>query len=159
MVYGAIVLNLTFQNEADTIGFARNLAKCVNHLDQATVVYLEGDLGAGKTTFARGFIQSFGFDRVKSPTYTLVESYQNSNINIHHFDCYRLNDPEELDYIGIRDYLGDRLIQLIEWPKLGQGAIAPADIIIQISGEDQIRTVDIKQCSSLGQQILECIDN
>lgn len=158
MVHGAVVLNIKLCNEADTTNFAAKLANCVNKLNQATVIYLEGDLGAGKTTFARGFIQSFGFDRVKSPTYTLVESYQNSTINIHHFDCYRLNDPEELDYIGIRDYLGERLIQLIEWPELGQGAIAPADLVIQISGEDQTRIVNLKHNSSLGQQLLECIE-
>lgn len=152
-------MNLKFHNETETTGFSSHLAQCVNKLNQATVIYLEGDLGAGKTTFARGFIQSFGFDRVKSPTYTLVESYQNSQINIHHFDCYRLNDPEELDYIGIRDYLGERLIQLIEWPKLGQGAIAPADLVIQISGEDQSRTVNLEHHSPLGEQILQCIED
>ena len=116
-------------------------------------------MGAGKTTLARGFIQSFGFDRVKSPTYSLVESYQNNRINIHHFDCYRLSDPEELEYIGIRDYLGPNHIQLIEWPALGKGIIAPADLSITLSGIDQQRILSITTHTSIGTQLLQCVNS
>ena len=97
----AIILNLVLKNEEATQQFSEQLAQCSEGINHAIVIYLKGDLGAGKTTLARGFVQYFGFDRVKSPTYSLVESYQNNKINIHHFDCYRLSDPEELDYIGM----------------------------------------------------------
>lgn len=154
----AIILNITLCSEAETLAFAQKLAACTHNIEQALVVYLEGDLGAGKTTFARGFIQFFGFNRVKSPTYTLVESYQNSIINIHHFDCYRLNDPEELEYIGIREYLGHNHIQLIEWASLGFSMIAPADLIIDISGEDDSRTLALTAQSNTGKKLLQCLD-
>jgi len=155
----AIILNLTLDSEKETKQFSQQLAQCAHNINHAIVIYLEGDLGAGKTTLARGFIQSFGFDRVKSPTYSLVESYQNNHINIHHFDCYRLSDPEELEYIGIRDYLGLNHIQLIEWPALGKGVIAPADLSITLSGIDQQRTLSITTHTSIGIQLLQCVNS
>ena len=153
----AIVLKLFLDNEADTQAFAQNLAKCSQSINQALVIYLEGDLGAGKTTMARGFIQFFGFGHVKSPTYSLVESYSNDDISIHHFDCYRLTDPEELEYIGIREYLEPGNIQLIEWAQMGKGIIAPADMVINITGEQQTRIVNISANSNTGKQLLTCI--
>jgi len=155
----AIVLNLVLENEKATKQFSQQLAQCTHNINNAVVIYLEGDLGAGKTTLARGFIQSFGFDRVKSPTYSLVESYQNKTVNIHHFDCYRLSDPEELEYIGIRDYLSPNHIQLIEWPILGKGVIAPADLSITLSGIDQQRTLSITAHTSIGTQLLQCVNS
>ena len=150
-------MKLTLNNKTATQSFARQLAECCRAVNKAIVIYLEGDLGAGKTTFAQGFIQNFGFGRVKSPTYTLVESYQNDNINIHHFDCYRLNNPEELELIGIRDYLTAGHIQLIEWPDLGLGAIAKADISIRLRGDGQIRELSITNHSLMGGQLLCCV--
>lgn len=154
----AIILNLAFNNESETIDFAQKLAICTQSINQAVIIYLEGDLGAGKTTLARGFIQHFGFDRVKSPTYSLVESYINDTINIHHFDCYRLSDPEELEYIGIREYSDPGHIQLIEWAELGKGIIAPADMSINITGEDDIRELSIQTHSEIGKQLLACLN-
>jgi len=150
-------LNLTLNNEKATQQFSQQLAQCTQNINHAIVIYLEGDLGAGKTTLARGFIQSFGFDRVKSPTYSLVESYQNDIINIHHFDCYRLSDPEELEYIGIREYSDSGHIQLIEWAELGKGIIAPADLSIHIAGEDNIRKLSIYTHSEVGKQLSACL--
>lgn len=154
----AIILNFEFTHESQTIAFAKKLAICTQTNQQAIIIYLEGDLGAGKTTFARGFIQSFGFDRVKSPTYSLVESYINDVINIHHFDCYRLSDPEELEYIGIREYSKPGHIQLIEWADLGTGMIPSADLVISISGEDNNRLLTLNAKSDTGKQLLQCID-
>ncbi|WP_370460899.1 MULTISPECIES: tRNA (adenosine(37)-N6)-threonylcarbamoyltransferase complex ATPase subunit type 1 TsaE [sulfur-oxidizing symbionts] len=134
--------------------FAQVLARNVKNLNNSIVIYLKGDLGAGKTTIARNFIQTFGFKRVKSPTYSLVESYQNQTINIHHFDCYRLSDPEELEYIGIREYSQGNSIQLIEWAELGKGMVAPADLIIHITGEDNSRTLTLTPQSNIGGKIL-----
>ncbi|SMN01468.1 TsaE protein, required for threonylcarbamoyladenosine t(6)A37 formation in tRNA [uncultured Candidatus Thioglobus sp.] len=137
--------------------FSQKLAACAQSLNIPLVIYLEGDLGAGKTTLARGFIQFFGFERVKSPTYSLVESYQNADIAIHHFDCYRLSDPEELEYIGIREYSKDNHIQLIEWAELGKGMIAAADLSIHISGENDSRNLMLDTHSDVGDEILNCI--
>jgi len=105
-------LKLVVKNLDETVALAERLAHCCSSLQSTFVIYLIGELGVGKTAFAQAFIQYFGFERVKSPTYSLVESYQNEVINIHHMDCYRLNDPEELEYIGIRDYLLSGHIQL-----------------------------------------------
>ncbi len=154
-----IVLALILESEEQTKKFSQQLARCVQGINHAVVIYLEGDLGAGKTTLARGFIQSFGFDRVKSPTYSLVESYQNDIINIHHFDCYRLSDPEELEYIGIREYSDPGHIQLIEWAELGKGIIAPADLSINITGEDNTRKLSIYTHSEVGKQLLTCLNS
>jgi tRNA threonylcarbamoyladenosine biosynthesis protein TsaE len=93
-------LKLVVKNLNETITFSRKLANCCAQLKSSFVIYLIGELGVGKTALAQGFIQYFGFEQVKSPTYSLVESYENKVINIHHMDCYRLNDPEELEYIG-----------------------------------------------------------
>ena len=149
---------LRFNQEQQTQDFARRLAQCCLSTSSAVVIYLEGDLGAGKTTLARGFIQSLGFDRVKSPTYSIVESYQNAQVHIHHFDCYRLCDPEELEYIGIREYLQPGNIQLIEWPQMGQGMLAPADLLIKIDIEQQDRVLQLIANSTIGEQLLACLD-
>ncbi|CAB5501000.1 tRNA threonylcarbamoyladenosine biosynthesis protein TsaE [Bathymodiolus thermophilus thioautotrophic gill symbiont] len=147
-------MNLVFHSEIEVAKFAQVLARNVKNLNNSIVIYLKGDLGAGKTTIARNFIQTFGFKRVKSPTYSLVESYQNQTINIHHFDCYRLSDPEELEYIGIREYSQGNSIQLIEWAELGKGMVAPADLIIHITGEDNSRTLTLTPQSNIGGKIL-----
>ncbi len=147
-------VNLVFHSEIEVAKFAQVLARNVKNLNNSIVIYLKGDLGAGKTTIARNFIQTFGFKRVKSPTYSLVESYQNQTINIHHFDCYRLSDPEELEYIGIREYSQGNSIQLIEWAELGKGMVAPADLIIHITGEDNSRTLTLTPQSNIGGKIL-----
>ena len=149
-------MNLVLKDLLGTQELGRKLAQCCSNLESSCVIYLIGDLGAGKTTLAQNFIGYFGFDKVKSPTYTLVESYQNESIDIHHFDCYRLSDPEELEYIGIREYLKPNSLQLIEWPELGKGAIAHSDISINISGSGDIRTVSITSQTKTGKLILEC---
>ena len=149
-------MDLVAKNLSETQSLATSLAKCCSSLQDVFVIYLIGDLGTGKTTLAQSFIQFFGFDRVKSPTYSLVESYQNESTNIHHFDCYRLSDPEELDYIGIREYLSPGSIQLIEWPELGKGAIAKADISIRLKGDHDERQINIQCHSDPGKKVIQC---
>lgn len=144
-------------DEQATIAFGEKMAKfCPAGLN----IYLYGDLGAGKTTFVRGLIQSFlPKTKVKSPTYTLVEGYNlaesktnhNKINNIYHFDLYRLADPEELEYLGGRDYFSEDAICLIEWPQRGEGWLAKADIEITINYQPDGRMVELKADSEKGQ--------
>ncbi|NHB57195.1 tRNA (adenosine(37)-N6)-threonylcarbamoyltransferase complex ATPase subunit type 1 TsaE [Acinetobacter shaoyimingii] len=125
-------LNLT--NEQDTQKLASFLGQ---HIAQG-VIYLIGDLGAGKTTLTRYWLQALGHTgAVKSPTYTLVEPYTIQKQDVFHFDLYRLNDPYELELMGIRDYLDTpNALFLFEWPSKGADEIPQADYVIQIEKMD-----------------------
>lgn len=96
-------------------------------------IHLVGRIGAGKTTFARGFIWALGFSGpVKSPTFTLVETYSNANVNVNHLDLFRIESAEELEYIGFDDYLDDKSVLLIEWPDPFLGALPDPNLTIRI---------------------------
>lgn len=147
--------NLVLNNEEDT----QNLAQVLAQHFTAGVIYLIGDLGAGKTTLTRYWLQSMGHQgAVKSPTYTLVEPYSIHGKDIFHFDLYRLNDPYELELMGIRDYLEtpDALF-LFEWPSKGGDEIPGADLIINIEkSEDELaRTAALSFSFTALQQALE----
>lgn len=133
---------MRIKNETEMMQLGAKLARSCKG---GEVIYLVGNLGAGKTTLVRGFLRALGHKgAVKSPTYTLVESYNLEDKIIYHFDLYRLVDPEELDYIGIRDYFVQKAICLIEWPEQGGNLIPKADIIYQIEIVEDEREVDIK---------------
>ena len=174
-------------------------AKLAKVVIPGTIIYLDGDLGAGKTTLVRGFLRSLGYSgAVKSPTFTVVEPYSldnnkiynyneleddlkpdnnnssvtasilgnshkpanshepaNSHVQrIYHFDLYRLEDPEELEYIGIRDYLDGQAIALIEWPEKGYSVLPRADLIIKITHLSQGRKVELLSQSENGTVIV-----
>lgn len=122
---------------------------------QGAVIFLQGELGAGKTTLVRGFVRALGYaGRVKSPTYTLLESYRLEGVNLYHLDLYRLADAEELEWIGIRDLLEDADLCLIEWPDRGLGVLPPADLEIQIEYRGEGRALQLLPSSDRGRDIV-----
>ena len=172
--------SLQIINEEAMLDLGKKLA---NLSYRGLIIYLDGDLGTGKTTLVRGFLRAMGHQgAVKSPTFTIVESYlldynklfnynvlddnlklntykekqqnlkclglkeaalKEPGLKIYHFDLYRLEDPEELEYIGIRDYLDGRAIALIEWPEKGYGLLPEADLVIKINHQKQQRQVEL----------------
>jgi len=116
------------------------------------LIFLEGNLGMGKTTLSRGIIRGLGHvGAVKSPTFTLVEPYEIGDIRAFHFDLYRLVDPEELEFLGIRDYFEDDALCLIEWPDKGAGFLPKPDLTITISPQDSGRSLNILSQGSRGE--------
>ena len=136
--------------------FGRTLA---NACQNRSILYLCGDLGVGKTTLVRGFLDGLGYTGlVKSPTYTIVEPYSLNGRVIYHFDFYRLGDPEELEYMGIRDYLENDTICLIEWPEKGRDFAPPPDVQISISYNATARFLDLQADTETGKTILNQIE-
>lgn len=131
------------EGEANMLAFGAALAHKLP-TDQGCVITLHGDLGAGKTTLVRGLLQALGHTGVvKSPTYTLVEPYYLGGRDIYHFDLYRLGEPDELEYIGFRDYFSPNSVCLLEWPERGENYVPPADIKLFISISDTSRSIII----------------
>lgn len=123
------------------------------------LVFLQGNLGAGKTTLVRGFLRGLDYTGlVKSPTYTLVEPYQLSDRMVYHFDLYRINQPTELEEFGLRDYFSHRAIHLLEWPEKFKQDLPTPDLTLQIEQiNDSTRTVHITATTEIGSQILSKI--
>jgi tRNA threonylcarbamoyladenosine biosynthesis protein TsaE len=146
-------LRLRLADEAATLAFGARLAQVCSG---GAILYLEGELGAGKTTLARGLLVALGHSgAVKSPTYTLVESYSLPGLQVHHFDLYRLNDAEELEYMGIRDYFSDSTLVLIEWPQRGKNLLPGADIVVNFQSVNTGRQILLRAQSARGERLLE----
>ncbi len=142
-------------DEQATIALGNALASVVRLQSKGVIVYLQGDLGAGKTTLTRGFVQGLGHQgKVKSPTYTLVEPYELPPWQVYHFDLYRLADPEELEFMGIRDYFAENCCCFIEWPERGAGLLANADIMLNIAYSGTQREATLVAQSAWGDTFL-----
>lgn len=146
-------LTVALKDEQATVELGNKLASTVG---DGAIIYLHGDLGAGKTTFTRGVIQGLGHKgNVKSPTYTLVEPYQLASVNAYHFDLYRLGDPEELEFMGIRDYFELNALCLIEWPEKGTGVLPGADLDITLEYTELGRHISLVANNPKGSSVLE----
>lgn len=149
------VWSIYLADEAATVDAGKMLGE---KLRDGGVVYLEGTLGAGKTTFCRGVLNAYGHSgAVKSPTYTLVEPYELGQTHIFHFDLYRLGDPEELEFLGIRDYFANQSIALVEWPSKGQGYIPTADLVVNLIVEGEGRKLTVESFSERGGLVLSTL--
>ncbi|QBB70910.1 tRNA (adenosine(37)-N6)-threonylcarbamoyltransferase complex ATPase subunit type 1 TsaE [Pseudolysobacter antarcticus] len=142
------VISCNNLDEAALVSLAQRLAAAIT---QGGLIYLIGDLGAGKTTFARALIKSLGVaERVKSPTYSLIESYRSALLNIHHLDLYRIADPGELEWLGLADLLTPDALLLVEWPERAGNTLPSADLQIRLSHAGLRRDLVVEACSAIG---------
>jgi tRNA threonylcarbamoyladenosine biosynthesis protein TsaE len=119
------------------------------------VIFLEGDLGTGKTTLTRGILRGLGHrGAVRSPTYTLIEPYALTGLELYHFDLYRLGDPEELEYLGLRDLLDRASVWVVEWPERGAGLLPKPDLRIRLVHRDLGRHLTLTSMSPAGAAML-----
>jgi|SRR5690554_888263 len=143
-------IELFLADEAQTRALGEKLARLTGGHG---LLYLHGDLGAGKTTLTRGLIQGLGHQgAVKSPTFTLVEPYEIEDKKVWHFDLYRLADPEELEFLGVRDYLAADELCIVEWPERGTGVLPAPDLHIRLAYLPQGRQVQLTAITDRARQ-------
>ena len=144
-------------DEAATAAFAARLA---GMLRPGMVIWLRGDLGAGKTTLVRALLRALGYTgRVKSPTYTLLEHYETSGLHLRHFDLYRFQSKEEWEAAGFRDEFNDGNICLIEWPEKAQGLVPQADLELSLKILPQGRNLGFRANTRTGRECLDSLQN
>ena len=149
-------LCVTVETEASMEWLGRQLAQSTG--TGGLTVALQGTLGAGKTTFTRGFLRQCGhLGTVKSPTFTLVEPYDLAEGSVYHFDLYRLLDPTELEWLGVRDYFSPNTRCLVEWPERGVGVLPIFDLQVTIHYTDTGRLVELYASSARGHTVLEAL--
>jgi tRNA threonylcarbamoyladenosine biosynthesis protein TsaE len=145
-------MQVQLDNEEAQVAFGESLGHV---LQGRGLVYLEGELGAGKTTLTRGILRAYGYQgAVKSPTYTLVEPYELGSQRVYHLDLYRLADPEELEFIGGRDVLADDALSIIEWPSRGEGWLPLPDLRLVLEVVAPGRLASLMAGSDQGKRIL-----
>lgn len=148
-------MELNLPDEAATIALGQRLARA---LPDGLVAFLHGDLGAGKTTFARAFLQALGVgERVKSPTYSLVEGYEFGDRRAFHLDLYRIADPGELEWLGLDSLAEPGAIVLVEWPERGTGALPPVDLELSFRHEGAGRAVVFEPRTAMGRRIVDSL--
>lgn len=149
-----IVKNITWPDEATTAAFAQTLAG--HPAIGRALIELQGDLGAGKTTFVRHLLKSLGVEgRIKSPTYAMVEPYTLSKMNIWHFDFYRFNDPREWEEAGLRDIFASSGLKLVEWPEKAGPHLPLPDLLLHLEVlPDDTRAVTLTAHTPTGAELL-----
>jgi len=149
----------TVERPAHTVAEMEALgAKLASQVGKLRLVNIHGPLGAGKTTLVRGMLHGLGHaGAVKSPTFTLVEPYTFGNLHFYHFDLYRLNDPGELEFLGLRDYLDDKGVCVVEWAERAQGVLPSPDVDIMIEPTETGRMVRITTLTPQGDVWLETL--
>jgi tRNA threonylcarbamoyladenosine biosynthesis protein TsaE len=141
-------LYFSLPDEAATLALGGRLGRA---LEAGLSIWLQGDLGAGKTTLTRGVLRELGFPgRVKSPTYTLVELYSLSRFNLYHFDLYRFTDPDEWEDAGFREYFNPASVCLVEWPDKAGGRLPQPDLLVRFDIPDAGRFVRIEGLTEAG---------
>jgi tRNA threonylcarbamoyladenosine biosynthesis protein TsaE len=141
------------RSEQDTEGWGARLARARPHGRELAVVFLTGELGAGKTTLVRGFLRARGVTgAVRSPTYTLLELYRLEELTVLHADLYRLRDPHELDALGLREWAQDAYLWFIEWPERGRGHLPSPDLTLTFAVLTDAHTIDFEAHSALGER-------
>jgi len=147
------VLMLNLADESATVSFAKQLSACIY---AGMVIYLVGELGAGKTTLVRALLHALGYrGRVKSPTYTLLEHYEIGGFHLCHFDLYRLNNSNEWEQTGFRDEFNQSNICLLEWPEKAHGFVSKADIIFTFEILRAGRNLKIHALTHVGRKCLK----
>ncbi len=145
-------MELKLKDSAATEALGVSLARAMPPLDTAAVLYLGGELGAGKTTVARALLRATGvLGTIRSPTYTLVEVYAQGTAHYVHVDLYRLATPAEVDDLGLRDYWQPRHLILIEWPERGGAGLLSADLHLSLDYEGGGRRAHLVGLTPLGQ--------
>jgi len=148
-------VTIQIEGEDQQVALGARLAEATG---QKALIFLQGDLGAGKTTLVRGFLQARGHSgNVKSPTYTLVEPYDLRSGQHYHLDLYRLGDGEELEYLGLREMLAEQAVLLVEWPQRGKGWLPDPDLLVDIAHRQQGRSVSLDARTPAGEEILSRI--
>lgn len=148
---------LTLANEKATLELGRAVAR---YCEELSVVFMHGELGVGKTTLVRGILEGLNYTGfVKSPSYTIVEPYVHTNVKpVYHFDLYRISDPGELEYIGLRDYLAPENLCIFEWPEHAASELPQPDLLIHLDWEREGRTVVIEADTEYGKYVLEQLE-
>lgn len=144
-------------DEAQLAALAARLAP---HARAGGVIFLRGELGAGKTTFARALLRSLGISaRIKSPTYSLIESYRAGELAVHHLDLYRIADPGELEWLGLADLLAEPYLLIVEWPERAGTALPAPDLVVSLEHAPATRNVRLRAGSPRGRDWLSALQS
>lgn len=140
-------------DEAASVAMGQRLASLIT---APLVMSFDGQIGAGKTTIVRALIRDLGIKgAIKSPTFSIVEEYPCQNFSLYHFDCYRITEPDELDYIGFRDYFSEDSVCLIEWPKLAGGYLPNVDLGFELKLQHNGRQLVMLANTTSGERLLQ----